>query len=174
MWVGILASPSVGGVGPEVEDVCEMSSPCEFNYCLLWWPWRILRLVTTNFTLQLLMWPIGKRSTLYSAEILALQEDKFNANISGCRFETKSFNHYSQTKNNTNRINYRDEKIQPKPNFLKNLFKKKTKGIYFWVLLIFQGKSPCLLTGLQAVFLCLIFCSCMGPVIDAGESHHIL
>lgn len=131
-----------------MEDVCEMSSPCEFNYCFLWWPWGIQRLVTTNLTWWLLMWPIGKCSTLYSAEILALQKDKFHANISGCRCETEFFNHYPQIKNNTNGINYRGEK---NPNQTKLFFfpQEKAKEIYIWVLLIFPGKGPCLLTELQ-------------------------
>lgn len=142
-WIwDILPSPSEGGVGLEVEDVCEMRSPCEFNYCFLWWPWGIQRLVTTNLTLWLLMWPIGKCSTLYSAEILALQKDKFHANISGCRCETEFFNHCSQTKNNTNGINYRGEK---NPNQTKLFFffpKKRQKKFTFGCYLYSLGRVP--------------------------------
>lgn len=158
-WVSeILPNPSVGDVGPEVEDVCEMNSPCEFNYCFLWWPWGICRLVTANLT-------IGKRSTLYSAEIVALQKDKFHADISGCRFKMWFFNHYSQTKNNTNRINYRGEKNSNQ----KKLFFFKAKEIYIWVLLIYPGKGPCLLTGLQAVF--LIFCPHLNSLVRFSQLH---
>lgn len=71
------------------------------------------------------MWPIGKRSTLYSAEILALQKDKFHANISERRFETKFFNHYSQTKNNTESATWVKK---PQSNFF---FPKKGKGKIF-------------------------------------------
>lgn len=59
-------------------------------------------------------------------------------------------------KNNTNRINYRGEKNR---NQAKLFFfpHKKAKEIYIWVLLIYPGKGPCQLTGLQAVF--PIFCT---------------
>lgn len=84
------------------------------------------------------MWPTGKCSTLYSAEILALQKDTFHANISGWRHKTKFFNYYSQAKKNTNGINYRGEK-NPNQTKLIFFFQDKAKEIYIGVLLIFQG-----------------------------------
>lgn len=77
------------------------------------------------------MWPIGKRSTLYSAEILAFQKDKFHANISERRFETKFFNHYSQTKNNTESATWVKK---PQSNFFFSPKKAKEKffGYYLY------------------------------------------
>lgn len=56
-----------------------------------------------------------------------------------------------------------------KTQIKRNFFFFKAKEIYIWVLLIYPGKGPCLLTGLQAVF--LIFCPHLNSLVRFSQLH---